>query len=261
MLYLRHLSLPMAFAIGSVVFAADVFAAPDVEERSAGGGGSASAGGDLSVVVFEQFQQFQSQVEALTGRVEQLEHELKVAREQEKARYVDLDARVGSVEKSVEAAAKAAEQAVKAQAAAAETGDKPAAGPAGTVTEGDEQSLFDAGLALVKEKKYDDAITAFEQQLKRFPRGELAPTAMYWLGEMWRVASTPDLPKAGRYFYRVYNEYPKSSRASAAMYLHGLLTCQEDPAKGRAILNRVLINHPSSKDAGLAENALKNQCQ
>lgn len=253
----RNLLLPMAIAIGSVVLTAPVLAAPGVEERSAGSGAPA-ASGDIAVIVFEQFQQFRAQVEALTGRVEQLEYDLKQAREQEKARYVDLDSRAGKLEKAAEEAAKAAEEAAKKPLVADESAAVADTGPSSA---DDEQVLFDRGLALVKEKKFDDAIAAFEQQLKRFPRGELTPTAMYWLGEMWRVASRPDLPKAGRYFYRVYNEYPKSSRASAAMYLHGLLTCQDDLAKARVILNKVLIQHPGTKDAELADNALKNQCK
>jgi len=254
----RDTLLPMAFAIGSFVFAGTALALPGVEERSAGNAPAASSP-DVAVIVYEQFQQFQAQIEALTGRVEQLEHELKQQREQEKARYVDVDARIGKLEKSVEEAGK-----VAAARTAARPSDEQPAEPAtadATTAAEDEQALFDRGLVLVREKKFDDAISAFEQQLKRFPRGELTPTAMYWLGEMWRVASKPDLPKAGRYFYRVYNEYPKHNRASAAMYLHGLITCQDDPARARAILGKVIAQHPASKDAALAENALKNQCQ
>lgn len=257
---MRDTLLPMVFAIGSFVLAGAVQAAPGVEERTAGNPQASATTPDVAVIVFEQFQQFQAQIEMLTGRVEQLEHELKQAREQEKARYVDVDGRISKLEKSVDDLAKAA----TAKAAEKLPSDKP--GETVAIAENkdsvdDEQAMFDRGLVLVREKKFDEAIGAFEQQLKRYPRGELTPTAMYWLGEMWRVASTPDLPKAGRYFYRVYNEYPKHNRASAAMYLHGLMTCQEDPAKGRVILGKVLAQHAGSKDAALAESALKNQCK
>jgi tol-pal system protein YbgF len=254
------MTLPMALAIGSFFFCGTAIALPGVEERSAGNATGATSSPDVAVIVFEQFQQFQAQIEALTGRVEQLEHELKLVREQEKARYVDLDARVAKVEQAIEEAANTA-AAKAAQSPAPESAAESTAA-AGTSSEtDDEQALFDRGLLLVREKKFDEAIGAFEQQLKRFPRGELTPTAMYWLGEMWRVASKPDLPKAGRYFYRVYNEYPKHNRASAAMYLHGLITCQDDPARARSILGKVIAQHPASKDAALAESVLKNQCK
>lgn len=236
------------FAMG-LLLAVPVFAGsvgPGVEERSAvTPAGSAAAAQDLSVTVFEQLQQYQGQIEALTGRIEELEHALRQAREQEKARYLDLDARLKQLEQGARPAA----------------AEGTAAAPAADVVS-DEQATYDRATTLVREKKYDDAITAFEQQLKQFPRGERAPMAMYWLGQMWLVASTPDAPKAGRYFHRVYNEFPKSLYAGNAMYRHGLLQCQQDEtAKGRVTLSKVLVQYPGSPDAKLAESALRQQCQ
>lgn len=224
---------------------------PGIEERpavTAGAAASATAmAADVSVTVFEQFQQYQAQIETLTGRVEELEHALSQAREQERARYVDLDGRLKALEQAPKAAAPVA-------AAPAETVPAQAAGD-------DEKVLFERGRGLVRDRKYDDAIVAFEQQLKQFPRGELVPNAMFWLGQMWLAASQPDAPKAGRYFYRVYNEYPKSSLASNAMYQHGIVQCQDDVTKGRVTLNRVIVQYPGSPDAKLADNALKQQCR
>ncbi len=242
------LLLPVALLAAGVAMAGKT--GPGIEERPAvtvGAAASATAtASDVSVTVFEQFQQYQAQIEALTGRVEELEHALSQAREQERARYLDVDGRL----KALEQAPKAAQPV----AAPVETAAEPAAGD-------DEKVLFERGRALVREKKYDDAIGAFEQQLKQFPRGELVPNAMFWLGQMWLAASQPDAPKAGRYFYRVYNEYPKSPLASNAMYQHGIVQCQEDVTKGRVTLNRVIVQYPGSPDAKLADNALKQQCR
>ena len=252
-----YVTRPLDFLLPAILIVGSgfVLAAPGVEERNAGNAGAVAPSTDQSIAVFEQFQQFQSEIETLTGRVEQLEHALGQARDQDRARYLDLDARIKALELAAQKpAAEAGAATVPAAAAAAGT-----ALPAAT---DDEKALFDRALALVREKKYDAAIDQFEQQLKLFPRGELAPTAMYWLGEMWLVASVPDAPKAGRYFYRVYNEYPKSTRASAAMYRHGLLQCQGDElAKGRVTLNKVIIQYSASQDAKLAEMALQQQCK
>lgn len=251
----RVILLPLALAFGS-----NLFAAPGVEERSAGAASVSASATDQSVVVFEKLQQFQSQIEVLTGRLEEVEHKLRQAREQDRARYSDLDARTVTLEKALaEVTAKLAKNA-EAAAAVPVTAVTPSADAA--VAGEDEQALFDRALALVREQKYDAAITAFEQQIKRFPRGELTPTTMYWLGEMWQAVATPDIPKAGRYFFRVYNEYPKSSRASAALYKHGMIQCLGDEiAKGRVTLSRVLTQYPASAEAKLAESALKQQCK
>lgn len=222
---------------------------PVVEERSAAPGfvpaAAASPEGDAAVVVYEQLQQFQAQIEMLTGRIEQLEHSLARATEQQRTQYVDLDTRI-----------QALQQAPSTSATVVQTA------PAGSEDAGDEQALYEHAQSSVRDRKFDDAIKGFEQQLKQYPRGELAPQAMYWLGELWLAASAPDAPKAGRYFHRVYNEYPKHARASAAMYRHGLILCQGgDVAKGRVTLNRVIVQHAGSPDAKLAEAALKQQCR
>lgn len=225
-------------------------AGPGIEERPAvTAATTAAAAQDLSTSVFQQLQDYQSQIEKLNGRIEELEHALAQEREQEKTRYLDTDARLKQLEQAKQQPAVAAAAPV-AEAPAAAAGDN------------DEKAAFERARGLVREKKYDDAISAFEQQLKQFPRGELAPSAMYWLGEMWLVASKPDAPKAGRYFYRVYNEYPKSNWAPTAMYRNGVLQCQGgEVPKGRVILSKVLVQYPGSPDAKLAESALKQQCQ
>ncbi len=240
---------------------------PGIEDRPTVTPGTPAAGGaaprgtgfpdggsspDISVTVFEQFQQFQAQIEALTGRIEQLEHALQQSREQERARYIDLDSRL-----------KVLEQAAKQRPVDASVASVPGAvGPTEDEQIDPEKAQFDRALSLVREQKYDDAIGAFEQQLKQFPRGELAPVAMYWLGEMWLVASRPDVAKAGRFFRRVYNEYPKSNRASVAMYRHGLIQCQNDEVPpGRVTLNKVIVQYPGSQDAKAADLALKQQCK
>ncbi len=223
---------------------------PGIEERPAvtASSGAASAQ-DISVTVFEQLQQYQSQIETLTGRVEELEHALQQARDQEKARYLDTDSRLKQLE----------QQSTVAAPATASTA--PAATSTGNTSVGDEQAMFERARDLVRSKKYDEAITAFGEQLKAYPVGDLFPSAMYWLGEMWQVASTPDLPKAGRYFYRVYNEFPKNNWAPAAMLRHGQLQCQGDEmTKGRVTLARVMSQYAGSPEAKKAEAALK-QCQ
>lgn len=239
------LLLPLAATAGQ--------AGPGVEERPAVTAATAAAATqDLSVAVFEQLQQFQSQIETLTGRIEELEHALQQAREQEKARYLDTDARLKQLEQQV----------AKAAAAAATPAAVDAPAATESTVDGDEKAVYDRARALVREKKFDEAIAVFNQQLKQFPQGELAPSAMYWLGEMWLVAAVPDAAKAGRYFYRVYNEFPKSTWAGTAMYRHGILQCQADEtAKGRVTLSKVPLQYPGTQDAKLADAALKQQCK
>ncbi len=227
---------------------------PAVEDRPALASGAVSRASsatapsaDLSVTVFERFGQFQLQLETLTGRIEQLEHELQQAREQARVRYVDVDARLNALQQS-------------ALSGGADAGSSADVAPPQPAVD-DEKLAYDRATGLVRANKFDDAIKAFDAQLKDFPRGELAPLAMYWLGEMWLVASAPDESKSARYFYRVFNEYPKSSRAGAAMYKYAVIQCQSDAPKGRVLLNKVILQHAGTLEAKQAQAALKQQCQ
>lgn len=221
-----------------------------VEQPASSVAAASAREGDAAVVVFEQLQQVQLQMEALTGRIEQLEHELRRATEQQRAQYLDLDGRIISLSQRAGPAEPEADQA----GTTASTPASPEVDP--------EQMAYEKAQSLVRERRLDEAIKAFEQQLKQHPRGELVPQAMYWLGELWLAATTRDAPRAGRYFFRVYNEYPKHPRASSAMYRHGLVQCETDEtAKGRATLNRVIVQYPGTPDAKLAEAALRQQCR
>jgi TolA-binding protein len=150
------------------VAAQAVQAGPGVEERPAITVATASAGLDSATAVFEQLQQYQTQIEALTGRIEELEHALSQAREQEKSRYLDTDARL-----------KQLEQAPKAPAAVVAPVGPVAVPAAGN----DEKAMFDRARALVREKKFDEAIAAVGAQGKQLPTGELFPWALYGAGE------------------------------------------------------------------------------
>lgn len=233
---------------------------PGVEERPTAPSGPAFRGmppaeslsADLSVTIYERFQQFQGQLEVLTGRIEQLEYELRQEKEQSRVRYLDIDARLNALQQ-------ASRSTVGVVGGSADS----TAGSAAQSAAGsdDEKAAYARATGLVREKKYDEAIKAFDAQIKDFPRGELTPLAMYWLGEMWLVASAPDAPKAGRYFYRVFNEFPKTGRAGAAMYRYALIQCQDDVSKGRVLLNKVILQYPDTTEAKQAQAALKQQCQ
>jgi len=46
-----------------------------------------------------QVQQLQQQVQQLQGQIEELQHQVQEAQDQHKAQYIDLDSRVGRIEK------------------------------------------------------------------------------------------------------------------------------------------------------------------
>lgn len=220
---------------------------PDIEERAAATPATlaSAAASDAAIAVFEQIEQLQSQIDALNGRVEELEHALEQSRREQKARYLDVDARLGALEQAGAAPVLPPDAAV------------PAAGPE------DEKTQYERSRDLVvKERRFTEAITGFERQLADYPKGEYAPLALYWLGEVWLAVEKPDAAKARRYFERVVAEFPKNSKVPASLYKTGLLQCQAgEQAQGRVTLNKVIVQSPGTPEAKLAATALKQSCQ
>lgn len=223
-------------------------AAATVAAGPVAAGPAEDSGSDASTAMFEQLQSMRSLIESLTGRIEELENAQRLAREEQKARYLDLDARINALGNTPAAAA-----------AVGTPATTPAPVDAGSNAERDE---YEAAKQLVLNSRYTEAIKAFERYLKNYPRGEYMAHALYWLGEMWLVVDTPDPALAQRYFARVPNEFPKSDKAPAAVYKIGLLQCQGgDKAKGRVTLSRLKVQYGASPEARLVDDALVQYCK
>jgi tetratricopeptide (TPR) repeat protein len=81
------------------------------------------------------------------------------------------------------------------------------------------ECLFMAGTIVHNhEKKPDDAIAVFEEVVKRYPTGEYAAKAAYFIGVIHEWNSRWSLAKAA--YQRVIRDYPESRWASAAMDYH-----------------------------------------
>lgn len=178
------------------------------------------------------------QVEVLTGELrklrgefDQLQHELERARSQQRDQYVDLDTRLRAAEAALAAA----------------QSNLPPGGP-----EAEYQAAFD----LLKEGKYDEAATALRDFVARHPQHELAPNALYWLGEAHYVRR--DYPSALAAFETLLRDYPGNRKAPDALLKAGY-TQQElqRPAAARALLMRLVEEYPDTQAAAEAQARLE----
>ncbi len=178
------------------------------------------------------------QIEVLTGELrnlrgefDQLQHELERARTQQRDQYVDLDTRL----RAAEAALAAAQSAL------------PPGGP---------EAEYQAAFNLLKEGKYDEAATALRDFVARHPQHELAPNALYWLGEAHYVQR--DYPAALAAFESLLRDYPGTRKAPDALLKAGY-SQQELKRLGpaRALLTRVVEEYPDSQAAAEAQARLE----
>jgi tol-pal system protein YbgF len=171
-----------------------------------------------------------AELRRLRGDIDQLQHELEQSRNQQKDQYVDLDTRL----KAAEAALSAAQT---------------------TVGPGTPESAYQAAFTLLKDGKYEEAETALSDFVARNPQHELAPNALYWLGEARYVRR--EYAAALEAFERLLANYPGNRKTPDALLKVGY--CQAElkrPGPARAALSRVVQEYPGSPAATEAQARL-----
>lgn len=228
--------------------------------------------------------QLQSQIQALRGQVEELTHQVQQAQAQQKSMYDDLDKRLqatlstkpaqvadttsaasptadaaqtaaatvvpkgkkGKMAKSVIAAQAATQTAPQAKATA--NGNQPSLA--------DEQQAYQNVYNLIKAKKYNEAVNVLQTMLKKYPSGQFASNAHYWLGELYTSMSKSD--QALTEFNAVIQTYPDSPRVSEAQLKIGLiLASQTKWSDARLAFKNVISHYPGTASAQVATQQLK----
>ncbi|VVC75303.1 Outer membrane protein assembly factor BamD [Aquicella siphonis] len=235
-----------------------------------------------------RIESLQNQVQTLRGLVEQLTHELEVMQNQQKAMYSDLDKRIaqgdtGAVKPESRPAAATAEapsvpgpdatlpsaigktsvksasskQSAKSSApvaASTSVGLEKSAGDQPNVAE--EQQIYQTAYNLIKAKKYNEAVSALQGMLKKYPSGQFASNAHYWLGELFGLMGKND--QALSEFNTVVQTYPDSPRVSDAQLKVGMiLASQFKWPDAKTALKKVVNRYPGSASARLAAEQLK----
>ncbi|KTC64482.1 outer membrane protein (plasmid) [Legionella adelaidensis] len=216
--------------------------------------------------LLEKVQALKQEVQELRGQLEVQSHDLKVLQEQQLSFYKDLDARLRK-EQPIQQAKTTTETpvainttpalaaTVPATSASVETQPKAklqASTPAIARTNpADEQISYLAAYELVKNKKYDEAITAMQSFAERFPQGGYTANAQYWLGELYMVKK--DYPQAIEHFEIVLKQFSSSPKTAASMLKLGYAYAAAgniEEAKSR--LQQVIKAYPDTNTAQLA---------
>ena len=120
----------------------------------------------------------------------------------------------------------------------------------------EEKAAYDEAFAVLREGRYADSARLFQEFLDRFPNGDLADNAHYWLGESYYV--TQNYKIALETFETVLSRFPQSPKAPDAMLKVGY--CQfelKDWARAEATLNEVVRRYPDTTVSRLAEGRLR----
>ncbi len=186
----------------------------------------------------------QAQLKALSNRIEQLHAHKKTASVKRPARVKT------AVEKSAPVAEKKRQTAVVNRPKPVVPQPAPAKVDSPASVEVEKNAYTAAYLAL-KSGRYEEAANGFNQQLDRFPNGEYADQAWYWLGEA-RFAQN-DSDRAFNAFKYVADHFSDSVKHAAALLKLGQISETRSHYQESAnFYKRLIADHP---DSSLAEQA------
>ncbi|AOR64610.1 cell division protein CpoB [Pectobacterium wasabiae] len=195
----------------------------------------------------QQMSDNQRDIDSLRGQIQESQYQLNQIVERQKQIYQQIDG-LSSQSSSTPTTGSAPAAAVGTDTGAANT-----AAPAST---GDANSDYNAAAALVLEKKqYDQAISAFQAFVKKYPDSTYQPNANYWLGQLNYNKGKKD--DAAYYFANVVKNYPKSPKSSEALLKVGVIMQEKGQAdKAKAVYQQVVKMYPNTESAKQAQKRL-----
>lgn len=199
------------------------------------------------VELLSQIESLKGELAKLRGQDEVQAHDIEATQKRQKDLYVDLDTRLRGLEQAKTAAAAATSAPGDAGTAAATT---PADGAA-------ETKSYNAALDLFRLGNYQGAIAALQTFITSYPKGTLASSAQYWIGNAYFALR--DFKAALAAQQKLLSLYPTSQKVPDAML--NLASSQlelNDTAAARKTLEELVAKHPLSNAAELAKKRLGN---
>lgn len=204
------------------------------------------------------------QVRELRGENEQIAHELKGMRSRQRELYLDMDRRLQAFEAGRPPSRVARPPVAAAPPAAAKPPAPVAPPPAAPVTAGPSgdsgQEAYKQAFNLLKERRYGQAISAFQRFLEAYPNSPYRANAQYWLAEANYVSR--NYPVAATEFRKVIEEHSDSGKLPDASLKLGFTYYEMGEwDKAREALKAVQQRYPDTTVSRLAAQRLQRMAQ
>jgi tol-pal system protein YbgF len=179
-----------------------------------------------------QFDQMHQDLAKLRGMIEQVTNDVATLQKHNRDLYSDLDARIKKLE------------------------------PTSVTVEGksvqidrDEQSAYEAAMALFKANDFRTAVGGLSAFLSRYPQSPYASSAQFWLGSSFYAIK--DYRSAIAAQQALIDRFPDSPKAPDALLNIAASQIElNDKKSARATLNKVISDFPNSDAAKLAKERL-----
>lgn len=233
------------------------------ENSQSGAGISANAAAELLF----QLETLQQEVQSLRGQLEEQGHDLRLMKESQRDRYIDLDKRISllmsspvrDVAASTNATLQPKVERVAVPAEPVKISNVLAVSPLAPIVlqppTVQSQQAYNAAYNLIRERNFDDAERSLAKFVKDFPNDSLTGNGYYWLGEVKLVQGKP-IEAIGS-FSKVLSDFPGHNKEQDSLYKLGTVNDQlGDSVSAKSYLQDVIKRFPESKAAKLAAGYL-----
>ena len=189
-----------------------------------------------------QIEVLNGEIRKLRGQNEELMHGLQDAEKREKDFYVDLDTRLRRFEPTDNAAQTGSDAAV-------------ATVPVDRDDLAAENRAFEAAYGLFRGGSHENAVTAFQEFLKKYPESVHAPNANYWLGNA--QFALKDCKNALGTYQGLLKAFPGMPKAAEVLFnIAGCLQELKQDAAAQKTLKQLVAKYPDSEAAGKAKKLI-----
>jgi tol-pal system protein YbgF len=230
------------------------------------------------VELLNQFEQIQVEMQRIVGSLEVANHELQTLKKQQKDMYTDIDRRLRKLEQSTGNPSAASPNVggvpstpvpvmpasgvggvpSNASSTVTQSGQgNPAVSATTDIEENVARSAYERAFNLLKQGRYESAITSFKVFLESYPNASYADNAQYWIGEA--NYATKNYKVALEEFKKVLDNYPNSPKRADTLLKIGY-TYAELGDKNHAIqtLSSITSTYPNTTAARLAQKRIKS---
>src|SRR3990167_1971742 len=150
----------------------------------------------------------QKEIQSLRDQVEQLTHQVQQVQNQQKSMYSDLEKKLSQSTNSnkimktspdsdfttddVVTTTHKPPRKVNPPKVVADTSSSEAKSLEDQSNVVEEQQVYQTAYNLIKAKKYNEAINSLQTMLQKYPSGQFAANAHYWLGDLYNVTGKND---------------------------------------------------------------------
>jgi tol-pal system protein YbgF len=201
----------------------------------------------------------------MRGQLEQLRHDVDALQQAVQQQNTDFDTRLKRLEGGgqpppVAGAEPGAQGTAPMVAAPPEAGAAPPPAvatppPSDNSASADEEAIYLKSFDQLRAGKYDAAIGGFRSMLGKYPQGNYADNAWYWMGESYHVKG--DDGNALRAYQSLLQQFPASPKVPDALLKTGVIyQDQNKTGQAREAYQKLLKAYPSSNAASQARSRL-----